>query len=414
MAAPGGGEPAGADDGATPSSASGADEAPSAGAAASAAGALWLEAWGVSDIGCVRDGNEDAFAIGDLDAGELWDGERPLAARGARGAMVVVCDGMGGAQGGEVASDLAARTLWAEMRQAQATQELEVFARLLRRAVRAANRRVWDEGQREASLHGMGTTASAVGFAAGHAVIAQVGDSRVYVWRAGALVQVTRDQSLLSALIHAGRLSHAEARSAPGGSAILQALGVGDDVEPSLSVVELRRGDRLLVCSDGLHGQIADGGIAAILEVRRAPRDAAEALIAAARAAGGGDNITAVVVDVAGEALAPPASPEDLPRYTEIDPREEGERALYSTSYVARRLAARVGIGEDPGPPVVPATGQHAIVSRGRTPAPRVGPGGDVAGAARARLAQQGLPLWLWVVVLVAAAAGGWLAAGAW
>jgi protein phosphatase len=374
---------------------------------------LQLDAWGVSDIGCVRDGNEDAFAIGDLDAGELWDGEQTLAPRGQRGAMVVVCDGMGGAQGGEVASDLAARTLWAEMRDAQPTRELEVFARLLRRAVRAANRRVWDESQREASLRGMGTTCSALGFAGGHAVIAQIGDSRVYAFRAGALVQVTRDQSLLSALIHAGRISQTDARAAHGGSAILQALGVGEDVEPSLSVVELRRGDRLLVCSGGLHGQLADGGIAAILEARRSPREAAEALIAAAKAAGGSDNITAVVVDVRGVGLPEPASPEDLPRYTEIDPREEGERALYSTSYVARRLAARVGIGDDPGPPVVPATGQHAVLPRGRA-VDRALASGDVPGAARQKLDDGGLPVIVWVVILVGAAVGGWLAAGAW
>ena len=99
-----------------------------------------LAVWGGSDIGCVREDNEDSLAIGDLDAGELWDGEATMGVRGARGLLVVVCDGMGGAQGGEVASDLAVRTVWAEMRQAQPTDELEVYARLLRRAVRAANR----------------------------------------------------------------------------------------------------------------------------------------------------------------------------------------------------------------------------------------------------------------------------------
>lgn len=370
-----------------------------------------LAIWGASDIGCVRDDNEDALAIGDLDAGVLWDGAAPLTVAGARAALLVVCDGMGGAQGGEVASDLAARTVWSEMRDAHATDEVPVFARLLRRAVRAANLRVWDEGQREPSLRGMGTTLSAVGFAGTRAVIAQVGDSRVYVRRAGVLVQVTRDQSLISALVQAGRISQSEVRSAIGASAILQALGVADDVEPSLSVVDLRRGDRLLVCSDGLHGQVADGGLDAILGARDAPRDAAEALIAAARAAGGGDNITAIVCDVGGDDLPPPASEDDLPRYVEIDPREEGDRALTSTSYVARRLAARVGIGEDPGPPVVPATGQHLIVPRaeGRAPA-RAHP--DVLGPARRELRDRGLPLVAWVAILAAAALAGWLAAG--
>lgn len=373
---------------------------------------LELAIWGATDVGCVRDQNEDAYAIGDLDAGALWDGEADLAARGARGALIVVCDGMGGAQGGEVASDLAARTVWQEMRDAQPTEEVPVFARLLRRAVRAANRRVHDEAQREASLRGMGTTLSAVGFAGRHAVIAQVGDSRVYLLRAGVLVQVTRDQSLVSALVHAGRISQTEVRSTIGASAILQALGVGADVEPSLSVVDLRRGDRILVCSDGLHGQLTDVGISTILAAVPAPRDAAVALVAGARAAGGSDNITAVVCDVDGEGVPAPRSEDDLPRYTELDPREEGERALYTTSYVARRLAARVGIGDDPGPPVVPATGQHAIVTGSLGVSPRAT--SDVPGPARRELGGRGLPPLAWIAILVAAAIAGWIAAGAW
>ena len=374
---------------------------------------LELVIWGTSDIGSVRDDNEDSFAIGDLDAGALWDGERDVVTAGPRGAVMVVCDGMGGAQGGEVASDLAARTVWEEMKGAQATVEVPVFARLLRRAVRAANRRVWDTGQREASLRGMGTTLSAVGFAGHAAVIAQVGDSRVYVHRAGVLVQVTRDQSLVSALVSAGRISQSEVRSTVGASAILQALGVAEDVEPSLSVVALRRGDRLLICSDGLHGLIADGGITAILGTLASPREAAESLVAAAKAAGGSDNVTAVVCDVDGEELAEPSSEDDLPRYTELDPHEEGERALYSTSYVARRLAARVGIGDDPGPPVVPATGQHMVVRRGESH-PDFSPSEDVLGPARRRLRGRGLPLVAWVAILAGAAIAGWIAAGAW
>jgi serine/threonine protein phosphatase PrpC len=326
--------------------------------------------------------------------------------------VLVVCDGMGGAQGGEVASDLAARTVWEEMRDSQAASDITVFARLLRRAVRAANRRVFDEAQKEPSLRGMGTTLSAVGFAGSSAVIAQVGDSRVYVHRAGVLVQVTRDQSLLSALLHAGRISQTEARPQLGASAILQALGVGDDVDPSLSVVDLRRGDRILLCSDGLHGLLADGGIATILSARPEPQGAAQSLIAAAKAAGGSDNVTAIVCDVDGEDLTEPASEDDLPRYTELDPREEGDRALTTTSYVARRLAARVGIGDDPGPPVVPATGQHAIVRRPASfDANRSV--GDVLGPARRELRARRIPMAVWILAVVVAAVLGWIAAGA-
>lgn len=363
-----------------------------------------------SDIGRIRDRNEDSFAVGDLDAGELWDGDAELEAAGPRGAFAVVCDGMGGAAGGEVASELATRAAWRDLAAAQATDDPEVFARLLRRAMRAANLRVWDEAQREPTLRGMGTTMSAVGLAGRHLVVGQVGDSRVYVHRAGILTQVTRDQTLTSALVGAGRLSEAEAEAVIGGATILQALGVADDVEPSLSIVDLRRDDRVLVCSDGLYNQLGPSTMEAIIDGRKGPAALATALCEAARAAGGSDNITAVVMFVDGDDLPPRASDDDLPRFVEFDPREQGERALTSTSHVARRLAARAGIGEDPGPPIVPATGQHSMVPRGR-----LGPGmslGDVAGPAARRLRASRTP-WMAISIvcaLVAAALGWWLA----
>jgi serine/threonine protein phosphatase PrpC len=371
---------------------------------------IQVEAFGKSDVGQVRDGNEDAFAIGDLDRGELWDGEGAASATGARGLVLVVCDGMGGASAGEVASELAARTVWREMRETRQTDEPEVFARLLRRAVRVANRRVFDEAQREASLRGMGTTITCAGTAGARLVIAQVGDSRVYVLRAGVLVQVTRDQSLVSALVNAGQLHPTEAHQYPASSAILQALGVGPDVEPSLSWVDLRRGDRVLLCSDGLHGQLGDSALSAIFEGAKSSRAAAESLVAAARAAGGADNITAVCAIVTGE-LDAPSSQDDLPRFVEFDPREEGERALHSTSFVVRRLAARVGIGEDPGDPVVPATGTHMIVPRKRGTGAQAHIA-DVAGPARARIGGQGLArrLWWLPMLVIAALIGWWLA----
>jgi serine/threonine protein phosphatase PrpC len=380
---------------------------------AAPAAAIEIEAYGKSDIGQVRDGNEDAFAIGDLDQGELWDGVGPARGAGARGHVLVVCDGMGGASGGEVAAELAARTLWRELRASQDTDQPAVFARLLRRAVRAANARVFDESRRELALRGMGTTLSAAGVCGGHLVIAQVGDSRVYVLRAGVLVQVTRDQSLVQALVGAGQLTADEARTSSMASAILQALGVGPDVEASLSLVELRRGDRILLCSDGLHNQLGDLAISAILGTSATVKVAADTLVAAAHAAGGADNITALVASISGAGVAAPASEEDLPRFIEFDPDEEGARALHSTSYVVRRLAARVGIGDDPGPPVVPATGQH-LALRHNTTGPTAAIA-DLAGPARARLGSGAERARWWAAVIAltvaAAAAGWWLAA---
>ena len=216
---------------------------------------LELEIAAGSDVGAVREHNEDHYLVGDLDGQRLVDPGELWRATVDRGPLLVVCDGMGGVEGGEVASELAAAAIWREMKATPATADPEVYARLLRRATRVANNDVFAMARREPGLRGMGTTVSAAGIAGDRLVIATVGDSRAYVLRAGVIVQVTRDQSLTSALLAAGHDPH---EAAGAGSAILQALGVGDDVEPSLSIIELRRGDRVLLSSDGLHGLVGD------------------------------------------------------------------------------------------------------------------------------------------------------------
>lgn len=314
-----------------------------------------------TDVGQVREHNEDHLLVGDLDAGQLVE-PAALASwehAGQRGPLLVVCDGMGGVDGGEIASELAAQVMWREMKATPATRDPEVFARLLRRAARVANHDVHAMARREPGLRGMGTTLSAAGVIGDRLIVATVGDSRAYVLRAGALVQVTRDQSLHSALLAAG---HDEDEAASAGGAILQALGVGEDVEPSLSVIELRRGDRVLLCSDGLHGLVGDPALALLLAEPHVVADSVRLLVAAARAAGGSDNITAVVCAVDGERLSPPRGDADLPKFREFDPQQEGDPALTSTSYVARRLAARIGLPTASIPPNIPVTGQHAIL----------------------------------------------------
>lgn len=379
-----------------------------------------IRGFGRSDLGRVRERNEDAFAIGDLDAGTLWSGEAVIDSAGPRGLFTVVCDGMGGAAGGDVASELAVAATWRELRVGGATDDPEIAARILRRAVRAANQRVYRESRREAGLRGMGTTLSACLVAGDRLVSAQVGDSRVYVLRARRLAQVTRDQTVGQALRVAGRISEAEAHMLVGGGTILQALGVAPDVEPSLSLCTLRRGDRVLVCSDGLTNHLGDATIATILCDARGLDDLTQALVDSACAAGGHDNITAVVFDIDGDALEPTTGTDaDRPRFIEFDPQEEGPRALTSTSYVAKRLAARAGLGPDPGPPVVPVTGGF---KRPRTRlvtdemmAVEPPDDGDVDlgldGPASARLrGDRGWPWGLVLAALAAAALGWWLA----
>jgi serine/threonine protein phosphatase PrpC len=372
---------------------------------------LELAVAAASDVGSVRDHNEDSFIVGDLDSGNVVDATEAWRGAAERGVLLVVCDGMGGVEGGEVASELAAKAIWREMKATPRTQDAEVFARLLRRATRIANHEVHALSRREPGLKGMGTTVSAAGIAGDRLVIATVGDSRVYVLRGGVLVQVTRDQSLSSALLAAG---HDPVEAERAGSAILQALGVGSDVDPSLSIIELRRGDRVLLCSDGLHGLVGDPALAILMGAPHSVAEAVSLLVSAARAAGGPDNITAVVVDVAGERLAAPEDAEDLPSFREFDPQKEGDPALTDTSYVARRLAARIGLRQPSIPPSIPVTGQHpALRSRIgiRVPQTKL-PVQDVEGPARRILDRSRVPWYLVGAIAVVACAIAWILGG--
>jgi len=361
------------------------------------------------DIGQVREHNEDHFLVGDLDARERHETTESWVATADRGPLLIVCDGMGGVEGGEIASELAAQVVWRELRNTPATRDPEVFARLLRRAVRVANHDVHAMAKREPGLRGMGTTLSAAGVVGHRLILATVGDSRAYVLRASMLVQVTRDQSLSSALIAAG---HSENEAASAGGAILQALGVGPDVEPSLSIIELRKGDRVLLCSDGLHGLVGDPAIALLLSEPHTVEHAVKLLVSAARAAGGPDNITAVVCEVRGDRFLSPIDDQDLPTFLEFDPQKEGDPALTSTSYVARRLAARIGIPTHSIPPTIPVTGQHAILRSSigiRLPA--TSPPVELDGPARQRLRSPSI-WWLYALIGVVACAIAWWLGG--
>jgi serine/threonine protein phosphatase PrpC len=252
----------------------------------------------------VREHNEDNFVIANLTNGELSPREASLTDTvGEGGLLFAVCDGMGGAAAGEVASQMAVDVLHAAMRRGGMPRERDELARRLVSAIEEAGRSIFDAAQKERSRRGMGTTATAAVLVDKVLFVAEVGDSRAYLLRGGSLKQLTKDQSLVNQLIEAGHLTEAEAEAFEHSNIILQALGTSETVQVDLTFVELRRGDRLMLCSDGLSGLVhADALRDAMMSIDD-PSECTAALIRHAEASGGHDNITVVLIDFAGDAL---------------------------------------------------------------------------------------------------------------
>ncbi|HTU59966.1 MAG TPA: protein phosphatase 2C domain-containing protein, partial [Polyangiales bacterium] len=191
-----------------------------------------------------------------------------------------------------------------------APEERDALARRLVSAVEEAGRRIFDSAQKERSRRGMGTTATAAVLIDKVLFLAEVGDSRAYLLRAGQLKQLTKDQSLVNQLIEAGHLTEAEAEAFEHSNIILQALGTSETVQVDLTFVELRRGDRLMLCSDGLSGLVHGDTLRDTLAGVDDPSECTAALVRFAEAGGGHDNITVVVIDFDGDTL-------ELPRETD-------------------------------------------------------------------------------------------------
>jgi protein phosphatase len=279
-----------------------------------------IEVFGKTDVGLVREHNEDNFLVADVTGGiRTAEPRAPFTFKlGEKGAALLVCDGMGGAAAGEVASQMAVDSIFDELASAQ-PQQRDAFARLLRRAVQRANERIFIQSRDNQSERGMGTTCSVAALVDETLVIAQIGDSRCYILRDGKLAQVTKDQSLAWQLIEAGAMTADEAKAFEHANIILQALGVQERVEVVLSQVQLRKGDVALLCSDGLHGPVADEEILAILIAEPNLQKAGEALIQKALDRDGPDNITVVLGRFDGEGLAAP-TPEDVVTFVGYDP----------------------------------------------------------------------------------------------
>ncbi len=357
-----------------------------------------VEIAGLSDRGLVRETNEDSILVGDLDQGSVVDFATLQSVDGDRGPILILCDGMGGAVGGEVASALACQSIFEATLSCPNTDDRAVLARNLRRAVRLANQAVVAAAKADKSLRGMGTTVSVAALAFNTVVVAQVGDSRAYVLRGKTLSQITRDQSVVSALVHSGQLAKERAAFSMQRGRILQAVGSTDDVEVSLSIAELRAGDRILLCSDGLHDAASHEAIA-IACATSSLEDATKALLELAHAQGGMDNISVLLAEVRGGTLRDPLEGEEAVCFTEFDPNLEGESALSTTSMVGRRLAHQAGIRKEAGPARLSATRQHPAIPEGGGPAQK-------ALAARGRV--HGLVWFALACVFVAMVYGLW------
>jgi protein phosphatase len=291
--------------------------------------ALLVDVAAATDPGRKRTQNQDRFLVADLSGRDpdraLLEGgdERPGLQGPTRytvgpfGSLFLVADGMGGAAGGATASAMASRvihglmtTQWVEER----TRIPAVFARHLRSALEQANHLIRARAHREGELRGMGTTATAVGVLDAHLILAQVGDSRAYLIRGGVATQLTRDQSVVQMLQESGQLDEASARIDQRSNLILQALGTAAEVDVDLTHQPLRRNDTLLLCSDGLSGQMETHEIADAVGDGRALESSGRALVELANARGGPDNITVILAHFDGDALAPPVRDEPVSR----------------------------------------------------------------------------------------------------
>ncbi len=313
-----------------------------------------------TDVGQVREHNEDNFLVADLTQKSrgLLEANRK-ATIGCHGSLFAVCDGMGGAAAGEIASQLAVDILYERMVDGLVPGEhveRNELARRLVRSVEAAGLRIFQEAKADRTRRGMGTTVTAAALVDDVLFLAQVGDSRGYILRQGQLVQVTRDQSLVNQLIEAGQLTEEEAETFEHNNIILQALGTADTVQVDLTYAELRKGDTLLLCSDGLSGMIRFDDIRETLLQFSEPLEACKALTEKANLAGGHDNITVIVVKFDGKSLRDPSDAEPLKYRKYSLPEEPAE-----LTSPARRLPSLTPAPAPTGPSPLPASSDPSV-----------------------------------------------------
>lgn len=236
-----------------------------------------------TDVGMIRSGNEDNF----------------FAEADDRRGVFVVADGMGGHAAGEVASEMAVQIVARHLLPLGSINDPEAH-RVVAQSLQDANRAIYDRMLAEVDKQGMGTTASVLVLSDAGYLIGQIGDSRVYLLRDGALVQITKDHSYVQEQVDAGLLTPEQARYHPYSNVITRCVGASEEVEVDIYSGDVRTGDVFLLASDGLTGMVDDRRLQQLLLARSGPGRIVDSLIAEANGRGGLDNITAIVIQVAG------------------------------------------------------------------------------------------------------------------
>jgi len=286
-----------------------------------------IEVFGLTDVGIVREANEDAFLVADLSR-HLSDLTTELRTHtlGAGGTLFLVCDGMGGALAGEVASKMAVETVLEIMEREPFPTDHATLVRRMDAAIKEASERIFITSRRDIQKRGMGTTITLAALIDDRLFVGQVGDSRCYLMRFDTIYRITKDQSLMNQLLETGQLKEEEIKDFEYSNVILQAAGTQKNVTPEFTYIDLREGDMILLCSDGLHSMVGDDVIAYTLLNAPSLENTCYQLIDLANQGGGTDNITVIASRFKGKDLkAPDDSPILYQRYSALDFLEIGK-----------------------------------------------------------------------------------------
>ena len=241
-----------------------------------------MNVYSKTDIGLMRSSNQDYCKTGELPDGCIW---------------AVVCDGMGGANGGSTASRIAAETIAEQLKELYHTEKYrDDMEKLIKTAIAIANQRVYDMSLKVYSLSGMGTTVVAAVVKEEVVHIVHAGDSRAYLYENGSLTQITKDHSMVQELVDIGQITPEEARNHPNKNIITRALGTRENLKTDYNGVKFDKDSVLLICTDGLSNYLTDEDIAEFINKSRGD-ELVSRLVEQAKMMGGSDNITVAVIE---------------------------------------------------------------------------------------------------------------------